>query len=113
MTGCRIRDPYDRHRTVTVVPGDSMTQISHAEACDINFIVKRFARTGQLPPPARQPVYGDVTGLQGDLTERFEWARQLVQEAEEASLAASAGPGGSQGGTPPATEPPTGSPEPA
>lgn len=109
-----VRHPRTRYRTVTIIEGDSRTETSHAEATDINFIVNRFARTGQLPPPRREPFYGDVTGLQGDLTERLEWANQIIgeavqyQKAQEASKASS-----SQGGTPPATEPPTGSSEPA
>lgn len=109
-----VRHPRKRYRTVTHILGESRTETSHAEATDINFIVNRFARTGQLPPPRKPPSYQDVTGLQGDLTERLSWANQILTEYVEHQKAAEASRAStSQGGTPPATTPPTGSSEPA
>lgn len=66
-----FRSPFWRERVQFVPVGDSMTHQSHAEACDVNAIIRRYDRTGVLPPATREAQYGDVTGLQGDLTERY------------------------------------------
>lgn len=104
-----VRNPRDRHRTQFLVDGPSLTDTSHAEACDINFIVHRYARSGHLPPATREPFFGDVTQLQGDLSERLAWSHQVISDYQEALASAGSA---SQDGTTPPTEPPTGSPEP-
>ena len=43
------RRPWERNRSFSAGQGESMTQQHHAEATDINNIIKRFDRTGQLP----------------------------------------------------------------
>lgn len=81
-----VRKPYHRTRCQSIQGGESMTDRSQAQASDVNFIVKQYARTGTLPPPRMQPQYADVTGLQGDLTDRLNWANEQV-EAARAHLA--------------------------
>jgi hypothetical protein len=76
-----IRDPRKRYRRITHCPGESMTELSHSEAADINWIVNRFARTGSYPQPDKPAVYADVTNLQGALNERLAWAEVTISAA--------------------------------
>lgn len=77
-----VRKPWHSQRLKTVVEGDSMTQQSHAASCDINTIVGQFTRTGFLPPGRDgEPQYADVTGLQGDLTEKLIKSQQVIDDA--------------------------------
>lgn len=76
-----IRKPWCRQRFVTVNDEPSMTQGVHAELHDVDSIVARFRRTGQLPVNQRQPQYGDVTGLQVDLTEALNNAQNTLETA--------------------------------
>lgn len=78
-----IRPPYARPRSKTIIEGESMTQHSHADQTNVNLIVERFQRTGYMPPPTRQPQYGDVTGLQVDLTEAYNRSLDTIQSAQE------------------------------
>ncbi len=65
-------------RVQTVVRG-SRTEQSHRKACNINTIMKRFRKTGALPPVAgNEPVYGDFSG-----TEDFQSAQNRIIEAQE------------------------------
>lgn len=76
----------------------SLTHQSHAETTDINNIIGRFARTGQLPPAQRQGQFADVTHLTKDLTTlyndmqelsgRIRLAQKAVEEKRKADLAA-------------------------
>lgn len=75
--------PFARRRTQTEVDPVSMTQESHRDQTDVNAIVARFDRTGQLPPATRQPQYGDVTDLQVDLTEAINRSRHAISTAQE------------------------------
>ena len=77
----RIRGPFSRSRFGFVPVGVSMTHQSHAASCDVNKIVERYARTGDLPPARFEPSYADVTGLQGDLTEMASRARLTIDKA--------------------------------
>lgn len=79
-----VRHPFERVRTPTIIEGKSMTHQSHAEKCDINHIIRRFDRTGVLPPETRPAQYHDVTALQGDLTERINSSRQVLDTAGRA-----------------------------
>lgn len=56
----------------------SMTQQAFAEDCDVNIILDRYMKTGELPKP-RQGVYADVSEVP-DLTQ----AIQIVQQAQSA-----------------------------
>lgn len=78
-----VRPPWWRGALKTIIDGPSMTQQSHAESCDINNIVRTYDRTGVLPPATREAQYGDVTDLQGDLTERLLKAAQTIDTAKE------------------------------
>lgn len=80
-----IRFPRRRYRYLMHFTDLSRTEQSHAAASDINTIVRRFAGTGQLPPPTRPGVYADVTNLQGDLMSRLEWAAQVIASASAAT----------------------------
>jgi len=62
----------------------SRTLQQHAAACDINNIMNRYARTGSLPPPRAAPQFADVTGLQGDLTERVNFANSSIADVDRA-----------------------------
>lgn len=85
---------HERHRRFTVIDGDSKTMQSHAESADVNYIVNRYQRTGELPqnPRGLEGRYEDVTGLQKDLTEAYNdsietiddfYAEQAKAEAEQ------------------------------
>lgn len=74
-----VRTWDSRYRYVTHLVGESMTQQSHALSCDINSIIERYDRTGTLPVSDRKPSYGDVTALQGDLTERITRSEQAIR----------------------------------
>lgn len=59
--------------------GESLTRQSEAEACDINKIMERFDRTGQLPISMKpHPQYGDARIID------FQTAKQIVIDAQEA-----------------------------
>lgn len=76
-----IRKPWERHRSITSLEGqESKTDFSFGNDTDVNRIVARFARTGQMPEPTREATYADVTALQGDLTDIMEKGK-LAQEA--------------------------------
>lgn len=79
----RPRPRNSRLRVIALNDGESMTQQSHFDQTDVNAIVARFDRTGQLPPARQAPVYGDVTGLQGDLTDRINQSRDTISIAEK------------------------------
>jgi len=72
-----IRLPLSRERLITQVPGESMVNAGFGNETDVNAIVARFTRTGQLPPPTSTPQYADVTELQRDFTELVEESREL------------------------------------
>lgn len=76
-----VRTPFTRVRTITEITGESMTHQSHASSVDINNIIRRFDNTGVLPPPTGDPVYADVTELQGDLTDRINMSRETLDAA--------------------------------
>lgn len=63
----RAGDSYDTDvvslDTVTVIVGDSLTKQEFCEESDINFIVKQFGLTGQIPENVRVPLEGDFTDV--------------------------------------------------
>nr|QJB18779.1 MAG: internal scaffolding protein [Microvirus sp.] len=73
-----------RVRAQTEIFGESMTHESFKDETDINAIVGRYARTGELPPALHAPQYADVTGLQGDFTVRIGEARSTLAKVEQA-----------------------------
>lgn len=56
---------------------DSLTVQSDRESSDINFIMRNYHRTGQLPPVSRLPSFGDFDGVAD-----FREALEVVREAE-------------------------------
>ncbi len=80
----RVRLPWQRDRELTPGGGESTTDQSAAAETDVNAIVARFKRTGELPPAQKQGIYTDVTHLQGDLTERLLWAQEQLQNVTTA-----------------------------
>lgn len=77
-----VRPRWCRERLMMDFGSESSVQQGFGEQTNINEIVKRFQRTGFMPPQ-RQPVYADVVDLQGDLTELIERSRQVIATAEE------------------------------
>lgn len=78
----QIRDPWTRKRVNWDCPDPSMTDQSHTTNTDVNFIVTRYLATGYMPPPTREPIYGDTTLLTGDPRERLERAAQAIERAQ-------------------------------
>lgn len=76
-----LRYPFERTRVGIVFELPSRTVNSFKDETDINNIVNRFARSGMLPPNPGGGVFADVTGLQGDLTERVNFSKQVVADA--------------------------------
>lgn len=77
-----VRPPWHRARLRVHYSAASRTQQSHKDLTDINNIVNRYQRTGQLPP-GRQGQYGDVTALQGDLGEVILRNQETIDKAKE------------------------------
>lgn len=67
-----------RIQVITINDEPSMTQQAFAEDCDVNIILDRYMKTGELPKP-RQGIYADVSEVP-DLTQ----AIQTVQTAQKA-----------------------------
>lgn len=87
-----IRKPMDTSIKVTSDPvGESKTHQSFREETDINVIMDRFQRTGQLPPSRqREPQYMDVSELNKPLSdvinqtaETLEKSRNFFNEKEK------------------------------
>lgn len=61
---------------------DGMTKQSFRDECDINFIMNKWKRTGELPPESNKPLhYGDFTNVDDYLT-----AQNRIIEADQAFL---------------------------
>lgn len=73
----------DRRRTVTPV-GESVTDTSFGNDTDINKIVEKFHRTGEMLPIDENQVYQDVTNLQGDLAEMLTKTAEVRAQLETA-----------------------------
>ncbi len=93
-----IRSAYDGSRVeVLIGGGESMTREAFADELDINKIVERYARGGQLPLTTADARYGDVSEVgdyksaldfvfaaKGQLSKLPERARdQLAADPEE------------------------------
>lgn len=50
-------------RVVTVVEGESLTEQKHRDAVNINNIVARMMKSGQMPVMRRSTLAGDFTGF--------------------------------------------------
>lgn len=90
--------PRPRHRVVFNTVGDSRTDPSFRQECDISSIVARFTRTGVLPQGRMNGQYADVSGLGGDRAELVSRAAETMSQVndrlrlrqEEAAKAAAA-----------------------
>lgn len=58
--------------------GESLTVQSHTEDADINVMIKKFLKTGQIPQSVRVPEYGDYLGITD-----FRGALDAVLEAQD------------------------------
>lgn len=78
-----IRSPYNydtdevSNESGLVCPEPTMAQQQFRDEADINTIMERFGRTGELIAPVRMPEYGDFTGI-GD----YHSAMNAVIEAQ-------------------------------
>lgn len=106
------RKPWCRERIVTKLEGDSMVQKSALEECDINKVIEKFNRTGILPRTKSVGQFADVTGVQGDLTEKLAESEATlsqfandVKAAERAKAAASQADGEEKASEPAQSEP--------
>lgn len=73
---------HNRQRSkdfATEIVGESMTQQSDADECDINVIMKKYGPGGQLPQVIGKPLYGDFS-------EALEYrdAVEMIRAADEA-----------------------------
>lgn len=91
MTKCNeqkrpdILKPWQRKRVIVNLEGQKLqVDTSMGNDTDVNNIVARFARTGQLPANPNPPQYADVSGLQGDLTEMLQRGKDAAAELERA-----------------------------
>lgn len=71
----------------TPVCGVSKTKQSFAKDCDVNVIIKKYKKTGQLKPgaPLRKYYYGDFSKMEG-LQESFD----KIERAQKGFMALSA-----------------------
>lgn len=56
--------PWNRdHKPKGLVCGESKTDQSFKNECDINFLWNKYSNLGGLPLPQKEPVFADVTAL--------------------------------------------------
>lgn len=60
-------------------PEKSLAVQSEKDACDINLIVDKYAKTGILPVMSQSPTFGDVSNAPS-----FQEALEIVKNAENA-----------------------------
>lgn len=72
----------DRNRVMAVIEGKSLTEQSHGHECNINTIVAKAIRTGQVPLQSGSPLYGDFSTV-GD----YQTAHNAVLAAQAAFTA--------------------------
>lgn len=77
------RSPNSRTRYITTVEGKSATDTSHGNDTDINKIVARFDRTGQLPQGKDNGQYVDCTPFNRELSELLEHASDIQARAKD------------------------------
>lgn len=59
--------PFGSDAALVLDWGPSMARAEFAAECDINTIMARYEKTGQLPVNGREPVYLDSFAVPGDL----------------------------------------------
>lgn len=76
-----VRHPAERSRVQFTCVGESRTHQSHAEACDINSIIRRFDNTGLLPDGRPGGQFADVSKFAGKSTaEHLMESRDVLRE---------------------------------
>lgn len=74
-----------RKRVQLKCPERSLTEQTHKQSCDINYIVNKFQQTGQLPNNINQnPQYGFAPEI--DFKNALDLTKKLNQEFAELSL---------------------------
>lgn len=68
---------YDTH-----TPGPSLTRQEFADECDINVIMARYEKTGQLPANNAEPMYVDFTSVPTNLMDTM----RFMDEAQAAFM---------------------------
>lgn len=98
-TGPVVRDPRQRYIVRYFPSGESMTELSHAQSCDINYIVNRYQATGFFPQAKKPPIYADVTPAQKPLNELIDFVHKaktryqvIIDELERRKAEAAAAP---------------------
>lgn len=81
MSAPKMLKPWERIRVQIEGGGDTEVDQSAKQETDVNTIVNRYQRTGQLPP-GREGIFADVSNFQGELTERLEWSKEAVKSAQ-------------------------------
>lgn len=67
-------------KVLTFTPGPSLTIQSHKTESDINHIISRFQRTGELPSSGKTPQYSDISEIQQlDSTTALANARATIE----------------------------------
>lgn len=81
MTEIASAYSYDLHLSPTVdcVIEEGVTKQSFKDECDVNKIIERFERTGELPQGSRVMQYGDFSSVF-----TFEEAQERLLAAQEA-----------------------------
>jgi phage internal scaffolding protein len=80
-----LRTPYNYDRDIASNESglecldSTMAQQQFREECDINTIMERFGRTGELIAPVRMPQYGDFDGVND-----YHSAMNAIVEAQSA-----------------------------
>ncbi len=80
-----IRQKRQPMRVHAYTSDEVMTIQSAKDETDVNRIVQRFQRTGELPPNPRglQPQYVDCVPLQEDLTEALNKSHETIENFNE------------------------------
>lgn len=76
-----VRRSFERNRFEFLCIGESMTLQSERDLTDINNVVAKYQRTGQLPLATKSAQYGDVTALNRPLAELIDESRAVLDEA--------------------------------
>ena len=76
-----IRKPYDRERFAFKCDGDSLTEQSHADSCDVNKIVAQAVRNGVPLDLPDTSAFADVSD-----TMPYDEAIRVVRQAEDSFM---------------------------
>ncbi|AXH75864.1 MAG: internal scaffolding protein [Microviridae sp.] len=83
FTDGQMFDFYKPHSSYGISDwSPSLTRQEFAEECDINVIMARYERTGQLPANVSEPMYVDMTSMPPD----FRTAMDMMLDADKAFM---------------------------